>query len=141
MLKITADAGSCYAQAALGKVYLRAEGGNVEEGLRYLNLASQQGNAYAKFDLANFYFFGVPEWGISKDLRKAASLFTECTGVFHEAQEILGRMYYLGEGVEKNLEEAARLFKLARDRGNVTAEAMLELMKVREEVERENPRH
>src|SRR5690606_10614348 len=95
------DAGNSYAQAALGKAYLRGDGPLVNEGLHYLHLASAQGNCYAKFDLANFYFFGVPDWGISRDLKKAAELFSECTTMFHEAQEILGRMYYLGDGVKK----------------------------------------
>lgn len=134
LLKMTADAGSNHAKAALGKLLLRS-GQNSQEGLRYLTMAADEGNAYAKFDLANFYFFGVVEWDIPKDLKKAAHLFSECTGLFHEAQEILGRMYYLGEGVEQNTEEAARLFRLAKERGNVTAQAMLQLMKVRKEIE------
>jgi TPR repeat protein len=136
LLKMTADAGNSYAQAALGKAYLRAkEGSNIKEGIRYMALASSQGNVYAKFELANFYYHGVVEWGIAKDPTKAAQLYSECTSAFHEAQEILGRMYYVGDGVEKDLKKAEELLKAASARGNVAAEAILELMRERNQME------
>jgi TPR repeat protein len=37
------------------------------------------------------------------------------------SMEALGRMFELGQGVEKNLDEAMRLFKRARDMGSVSA--------------------
>lgn len=50
-----------------------------------------------------------------------------------KAQQLLGERYYKGEGVRRNLSEAARWYRSAADNGNADAQYMLGMMHVRGE--------
>jgi TPR repeat protein len=48
-------------------------GENIKEPVKWLTMAAEKGNAYARFNLAGLYASGT---GVQRDLQKAYSLFT-----------------------------------------------------------------
>jgi tetratricopeptide (TPR) repeat protein len=84
--------------------------------LEYLKLSEQCGNIYAKNDIGDYYY------------RK--NEFTEAVKYYRNAYELgdhifapreIGFMYRKGLGVDKNIKEAIKWFKIAADNGNGSA--------------------
>lgn len=81
---------------------------NVEEGVRFLNLASEQGNVKAQIQLGHYYSLSGDKEKAVEYIRLAASQGDP------DAQSLLANFYERGFGVEPNQEEADRLKLLAK---------------------------
>jgi TPR repeat protein len=77
--------------------------------------------------LGTYYKNGIPNSDIKPDLDRARQIFAYAASYFGdaEAQLNLARMYYEGEGGDRDTLQAARWAKLAADKGNVGAQALL----------------
>ena len=99
-----------------------AEDSPNEPGARFVS------NAFVR--LGSYYREGIPNTAVKPDLGRAREIFGYAASYFGdpEAQLNLARMYYSGEGGERNPLQAARWAKLSADKGNVGAQALLGYM-------------
>ena len=104
-----AQAGDSDAQYELARVYVE-ERDDVEQSLRWLNRAANQGHVGAMAELGVFYV-GTDDIQALRWLRPAAQQGNDV------AQYNLGVMYERGSGVPQDDAEAARLFRLAAEQG------------------------
>jgi TPR repeat protein len=90
-----------------------------EPGARYVSVAFVA--------LGNYYNSGIPDTEIKPNLGRARQIFNYAASYFgdDEAQLSLARMYYEGLGGDRDPLQAARWAKLAADKGNVGAQALL----------------
>jgi TPR repeat protein len=77
--------------------------------------------------LGNYYKNGIPNSDIKPDLDRARQIFAYAASYFGDAdaQLNLARMYYEGAGGDRDTLQAARWAKLAADKGNIGAQALL----------------
>jgi TPR repeat protein len=128
----------------LGRMYADGEGVN-QNKLRafeyFRNLTKTHaydppGTPQARFvanafvSLGNFYLDGIPETAVKADpalahemYRYAASYFADPDAQFH-----LGRLYLLGKGTQKDALQAARWLRLAANKNQHSAQALLGTM-------------
>jgi len=142
-LRMSAAQGFAEAQLALGTLFLMREeikineDGGVDintEAVHWLKLAAENGNALAKYFLADQYFYGqdfveAVRWRIllAEQSFKDAELEFFIRGIDAVAENFraLGYAYQRGMGVEQNYLEAVRWFNLAAERGDVQAQMHL----------------
>ena len=140
-LQFAAEKGHPMAQWKLGRMY--ASGDGIEQDqLKAFELFSEVANAYADENpqapsapfvadafvaLGSYYRDGIPNSDVKPDFRRARQMFTYAASYFGDpdAQLNLARMYYQGEGGDRDPRQAVRWAKLAADKGNVAAQAML----------------
>lgn len=140
-LEMAARKGHPVAQWKLGRMY--AEGDGIrEDHLKAFELFSEVADAYADESpsspsapfvssafvaLGTYYREGIPNSSVKPDFRRARQMFNYAASYFGDpdAQLNLARMYYQGEGGEKDSRQAARWAKLAAEKGNVGAQALL----------------
>lgn len=81
-------------------------------------------NAYVR--LGTYYRNGIPNSKVKPDLSRARQAFTYAASLFGnaDAQLNLARMYYSGEGGDRDLVQAAKWAKLSADKGNPDAKAL-----------------
>ncbi len=98
---------------------------NEAEGFRYLKKAADGGNEYAQNRLGIMYYWGQY---VSVDYKKSFE-YTKLSAEqeYPEAMFNLGHSYHLGEGVEKNLDEAIYWYSKASDLGDEGAKNNLAL--------------
>jgi len=121
--------GKAWAQVMLGRRYRDGTDGvkiDVKRAVVLYNLASDQGNIGAQYDLGVHYRDGI---GVVKDEIRAVELFTLASeqGLM-EAQYNLGIMYQYGRGVDKDEKRAAEYYTLAADQGINKAQYNLGIM-------------
>ncbi|WP_224007697.1 tetratricopeptide repeat protein [Aureimonas sp. SA4125] len=77
--------------------------------------------------LGDYMRTGIPGSPVTVDLSQARQLYFHAASIFGDprAQFELGRMLLNGEGGRANARQAARWLKLAAEKGNVGAEALL----------------
>jgi TPR repeat protein len=82
-------------------------------------------NAFVR--LGTYYYDGIPNTAIKADPSRARQIYAYAASYFGDpdAQLKLARMYYEGEGGDRDTLQAARWAKLAADKGNVGAQALL----------------
>jgi TPR repeat protein len=120
-----------------------ASGDGIEQDqLKAFELFSEVANAYADENprapsapfvadafvaLGAYYRDGIPNSDVKPDFPRARQMFTYAASYFGDpdAQLNLARMYYEGEGGDRDPRQAVRWAKLAADKGNVAAQAML----------------
>ena len=117
------EAVSAEAQYNLGLRY--AEGTDVPldevEAVRVFTLAAEQGMPEAQYKLGCMYRDGLTD--IPQDYAKAAEFFHAAAIQNHaDAQNCLGACYQLGNGVQKNIDEALKWYRLAAESGNSKAQ-------------------
>ena len=127
-LKAATVLGSLDAQAELAELYLDGCVGTKADHAEAFDLATEPanaGNPFAQNVLAICYRDGLCA---RQDEMKAAKLFQDACVGFRERAEsdvraatALGKRYFRGEGVEKNVKEAERLFLPAAESGYVQA--------------------
>lgn len=127
-LKEATDLGSFDAQAELAELYLNGCVGTKADPAEAFDLATDPanaGNPFAQNVLAICYRDGL---SARRDETKAAKLFQDACVGFQERQNddvraatALGERYLVGEGVERNAAEAARLFLKAAEADYVPA--------------------
>lgn len=140
-LQFAANKGHPMAQWKLGRMY--AAGDGIErDPMKAFQLFSEVANAYADENprapsapfvadafvaLGSYYRDGIPGSEVKPDYRRARQMFTYAASYFGDAdaQLNLARMYYEGEGGDRDPRQAVRWAKLAADKGNIAAQAML----------------
>lgn len=87
-----------------------------ETALKYLQHASDKGNANAQFYMGLMYRNG---YGVEQDFARAVEYYSLAADQGNAgAQNNLGVMYYNGEGVVQDYEKAAEYFQLAAENGD-----------------------
>jgi TPR repeat protein len=140
-LEYAAEQGMPGAMWKLGRMY--ADGDGVDQNkLRafeyFKNLTKAHaddppGTPQARFvasafvALGHFYLEGIPDTAVKSDPAVAREMFHYAASYFGdpEAQYHLGRLYLYGTGTLKDGRQAARWFRLAADKGQRGAQAML----------------
>jgi TPR repeat protein len=81
-------------------------------------------NAYVR--LGNYYRDGIPNTKVKPDFSRARQAFTYAASLFgnSDAQLNLAKMYYSGEGGDRDLVQAAKWAKLSADKGNAEAKTL-----------------
>ena len=136
----SADQNYKYAQYSLGMMYLKEKGidlniGNKNyyqaEALRLFHLSAKQRNAYASFELGKMY-----EKGIATNVNMKTS-YTHYKNAFNEFLIMadsreddnlmyrIGKMYYVGCGVDKNEKKAIEYLEASGKLNNVNAQFLL----------------
>jgi len=128
-----ARGGNVEAQKAAASAYLRGEGvpANAAEGARWLNAAANAGDAEAQAKLATVLFRGVTEprgggafgaSGVQADPKVARELALRAAEAGQvEAQALLGYMLCVGEGGERDYQQAVHWYGRAVTGGSVQA--------------------
>lgn len=81
-------------------------------------------NAYVR--LGTYYQEGIPNSKVKPDFSRARQAFTYAASFFGnaDAQLSLARLYYNGEGGDRDLVQAAKWANLSADKGNVKARSL-----------------
>jgi TPR repeat protein len=140
-LGYAAEKGHAMAQWKLGRMY--AEGDGVKrDDFKAFELFSEVADAHADDSpsepgarfvsnsfvaLGSYYRDGIPNSDVKPDLSRARQIFAYAASYFGDpdAQLNLAKMYYSGDGGERDPLQAARWAKLAADKGNIGAQALL----------------
>jgi TPR repeat protein len=140
-LTYAADKGHAVAQWKLGRMYAEGDG-LTKDDVKAFELFSEIADAHADDNpdapsarfvsnafvaLGSYYRDGIPNSDIRPDFGRARQMFSYAASYFgdSDAQLNLARMYYDGEGGDRDARQAARWAKLSADKGNVGAQALL----------------
>lgn len=140
-LGFAADKGHPIAQWKLGRMYAEGDG-ITRDDYKAFEYFSEVADAHADDSpsepgsrfvsdafvaLGKYYKSGIPDTDITPNHDRARQIFTYAASYFGdaEAQLNLARMYYAGEGGDRDPLQAARWAKLSADKGNVGAQALL----------------
>lgn len=106
---LAAEQGYDVAQRVLGYCYKYGSGVKKDkaEAIKWATRAAEQGNSIAQSDLAHYYYVNRNYVKAVKWFRLAAEQDSDF------AQYYLGLCYEKGRGVDKNIEEAVKWYKLA----------------------------
>lgn len=113
----SAEAGRGYSQFMVANMYLNGEGTPMNEaaGVEWMHTAAEGGYPPAIYGLGLFNLFGFEG---EPDEVSAATYFEKAAKQEHGLSMLaLGKMHALGIGVEKDIDEAVRWFRLARANG------------------------
>jgi len=140
-LGFAADKGNPIAQWKLGRMYAEGDG-IARDDYKAFELFSEMADAHAEdgpsqpnsrfvanafVALGGYYKDGIPNTDVKQDPVRARQIYAYAASYFGDpdAQFSLARMYYNGEGGDRDTLQAARWAKLAADKGNVGAQALL----------------
>lgn len=140
-LGFAADKGNAIAQWKLGRMYAEGDG-IARDDYKAFELFSEMADAHADDSptqpnarfvsnafvaLGGYYRDGIPDTNVEQDLGRARQIYAYAASYFSdpEAQAKLAWMYYNGEGGERDPLQAARWAKLAADKNNIAAQALL----------------
>jgi TPR repeat protein len=140
-LGFAAGKGHPIAQWKLGRMYAEGDG-TTRDDFKAFEYFSEIADAHADdspsgpearfvsnafVELGTYYKNGIPNTEVKPDPTRAKQFFSYAASYFGDAdaQLNLARMYYEGEGGERDPLQAARWAKLAADKGNVGAQALL----------------
>lgn len=140
-LTYAAEKGHAGAQWKLGRMYAEGDG-LAKDDLKAFEMFSEVADAHADDNpdggsarfvanafvaLGSYYRDGIPNSAIKSDFGRARQMFAYAASYFGDpdAQLNLARMYYDGQGGERDLRQAVRWAKLATNKGNIEAQALL----------------
>jgi hypothetical protein len=140
-LGFAAEKGHPIAQWKLGRMYAEGDG-IIRDDYKAFEYFSEIADAHADDNplepearfvsnafvaLGTYYKNGIPNTAIAADPDRAREIFNYAASYFGDAdaQLNLARMYYEGQGGDRDPLQAARWAKLAADKGNVGAQALL----------------
>jgi len=140
-LGFAAEKGHPIAQWKLGRMYAEGDG-ITRDDHKAFEYFSEIADAHADdspsepsarfvsnafVELGQYYKNGIPDTDVEPNPGRARQIFTYAASYFGdpEAQLNLARMYYDGEGGDRDPLQAARWAKLSADKGNVGAQALL----------------
>lgn len=109
-----------FAQIRLGTYYSTKN--DYKESLKYLNMADENKNLYAKLPLALLYYKGE---GVKKDINKSFELLNESSSVDPVAAYQLSRFYLQGINTKVDVEKGIELLDFAGQKGVRQAQDML----------------
>ena len=124
-----AEEGDADAMYVLGIAYYDVDipGKTPMQGMQYLEQASKLGHVKATHDLGCFHYYGYRLPEDFRDFERAAELLEySASQGFTPSMTFLGSMYKGGEGVERNIEKARRLYQEALSLGDPNAKDLLE---------------
>jgi TPR repeat protein len=140
-LQYAAEKGHAAAQWKLGRMYASGEGVARDDlkAFRYFssvaNLHSEDSpfTPEARFvssafvSLGHYYLEGIKNSAIRPNVARAHEMFRYAASYFGDAdaQYVLGRLYLEGRGVGKDAKQAARWLRLAANKGQHQAQALL----------------
>ncbi|KAH3758576.1 tripartite motif-containing protein 66 [Pelomyxa schiedti] len=136
--EVSARLGNLWAQSSLSHQHLRGDicfaGKNAREGVKWLAMASEGGDAWAQYRMATLYETGCAEDGVSKDMAEAMRLYRLSAEQGNEdAQYKLGVFLVDGcatsnSGLVETMrhEEGVRWLSLAARQGNAEAKIKLD---------------
>lgn len=114
-LKKKAESGDVAAQNEMAASFLTQEPPNLEEAVKWLRLAADQGDAGAQNNLGVLYMQGD---GVKEGHKEAAKLFRRAADQgIPSAQANIGSCYAQGAGVPQSWEEAYFWWKLGFEEG------------------------
>lgn len=119
MYKVAASQGNTLAQEVLAERYWKGGkiGRNLSEAYRLNTLAADKESAKAMYYLGVEYSRGGDF--VQRDYGTAKELFEKSANQgFAKSERALADVYYSGRGVQKNHEEARRLYRLAASKGD-----------------------
>ena len=140
-LNFAADKGLASAQWKLAQMYAKGDG--VErDAYKAFQLYSEVADAHADdgpdgpaapyvanafVQLGTYYREGIPDSNVTRDPTRARQFFAYAASYFGDAvaQVNLARMYYGGEGGDRDLIQAAKWANLSADKGNADAKYLL----------------
>jgi hypothetical protein len=127
-LQELAEAGSVLSMMDLGRAYTLGIGvsKDIAEAENWLTRAASSGSVRAHFHLGRFYM-RLKKFDRARDVLEFAAVRQ-----FAPALHDLGKIYYLGLGVEKNVSMAEQYLEKASQRGNVFATRLLASLLMRE---------
>jgi len=127
--KVSAAQGYAPAQTNLGICYEFGEGvtRSFDEAVRWYRLAADQSDATAQYNLGHCYEIGL---GVPRNIIKAVEYYHDAAELNNAAaQHALACLYSTGcKEVERDVEEAYRLFKQSADQGFAEAQCKLGLV-------------
>lgn len=140
-LSFAAGKGHPIAQWKLGRMYAEGDG-TTRDDFKAFEYFSEIADAHADdspsgpearfvsnafVQLGTYYKNGIPNSDVKADPSRAKQFYSYAASYFGDAdaQLNLARMYYKGEGGDRDPLQAARWAKLAADKGNVGAQALL----------------
>ena len=109
-----------FAQIRLGTYYSTKN--DYKESLKYLNMADENKNLYAKLPLALLYYKGE---GVKKDINKSFELLKESSDIDPIAAFQLSRFYLQGINTKVDVEKGIELLDFAGQKGVRQAQDML----------------
>ena len=115
-----------YAAYALGKLYLSGDGipKDVQQAVRWLQVAADQNNSYAAYRLGKLYLAGED---VPKDVEAAIRWLNQSAEQENQfAQYALGKLYLCGHDVPRDKEKAIPLLMASATQGNLYAQFLLE---------------
>jgi TPR repeat protein len=140
-LGYAASKGLPSAQWKLGQMYAAGDGVDRDEYRAFelfSRLASDNADAAPRdpsapyvadafVQLGGYYRRGIPDSSVKSDPARARQFFSYAASYFGDAtaQLNLAHMFYVGEGGERDLVQAARWANLAADKGNAEAKLLL----------------
>ena len=93
-----------------------------KESYSLIILSAENGNPDAQLMIAEIYLRGSTDKIIKKNPQKAVEFYKKAFAAGKtDAAIALGELYYMGEGCEKNILEAANYFAKAADEGDASA--------------------
>lgn len=116
-------------QNTLGLIHRLGRGvpANEEEGLKWLEASARQRHPNALYNLGWMYIDGTSK--ISSDTKRGIRYLMESGEIgFPRAYAALGDLFFKGNQVPKNLQQAERYYRLAAEGGHSDAQFMLGFM-------------
>ncbi len=120
-IRLKAESGDAYAQAALGSIYANGDGvkQDYKEAVKWYRLAAGK-NSTAIYHLGLLNYAGK---GVPRDYKKAVMWYRFAAGRGNiEAQNALGDIYYHGHIVLKDYRKAIKYYKSAAKKGNANSQ-------------------
>lgn len=120
----TTDSGRGIDKRYQSALKIMKDGGEVEKAYRLLSSASDDGDAHAQYALGTWYLHG---FFIKKSLRRATELLRKAAEAnVSSAAFDLAVCYELGQGVRRNINQAAALYLRSFLLGDIDAAVELE---------------
>jgi len=143
-LTYAAEKGHAAAQWKLGRMYAEGDG-LAKDDIKAFEMFSEVADAHADDNpagssarfvanafvaLGSYYREGIPNSAIKPDFSRARQMYAYAASYFgdSDAQLKLARMYYDGEGGERDPRQAARWMKLAAEKGHAPARAAFSMV-------------
>jgi len=89
---------------------------NPKEAFNWCLKAADTGNKEAKYIIASAYYYGEVDYGVEIDYSKAIKYLNETVNDIR-SKYILGKCYFYGQGVEKDLKKAFKYFEDSYNEG------------------------
>ena len=112
--------GDVVAMVRLGKLYYEGKGveKNIDESIRWMRAAAEKNSAWAKNELIGILIQRCNDG----DLEEAHNLCLDLVAKEDTAGMVrLGKLYYEGKGVEKNIDESIRWMRAAAEKNSAWA--------------------